>query len=103
VEYETGERELYNLRKDSYEMSNIARHAAKPLLRAYSRRLEALASCAGSECARWENDPLPKGSGGAAAERAGDDRHKDRTNPKGKKKNGKNSNRHRGNRDSPRS
>src|SRR5918993_348451 len=39
AEYETGERELYNLRKDPYELSNIARLAPKSLLREYSRRL----------------------------------------------------------------
>ena len=36
MEYETGERELYSLRKDPYEMSNVARHAAKSLLRAHA-------------------------------------------------------------------
>jgi N-acetylglucosamine-6-sulfatase len=102
TEYETGERELYNLRKDPYETSNIARHAPKSLLRVYSRRLDALASCAGSECARLENDPLPKRSSGAEAQRAGSDKHKARDDPKDKKKNGKKRKRHRGNRDSPR-
>jgi hypothetical protein len=60
TEYETGERELYNLRKDPYQIANIAREVSKSLLRDYSRQLEALASCAGSECARLENDPLAK-------------------------------------------
>jgi hypothetical protein len=62
AEYETGERELYNLRKDPYQTANIAREVPKSLLRDYSRQLNALATCAGSECARLENDPLAKRS-----------------------------------------
>jgi N-acetylglucosamine-6-sulfatase len=79
AEYETGEHELYNLRKDPYQIANIAREAPKSLLRDYSRRLNALATCAGSECARLENDPIPKLSTGAAAERDG----KEKSNIKG--------------------
>jgi hypothetical protein len=49
-----------------------------------------------------ENDPLPKRSSGAEAQRAGSDKHKARDDPKDKKKNGKKRKRQRGNRDSPR-
>jgi N-acetylglucosamine-6-sulfatase len=88
AEYETGERELYNLRKDPHQITNIARKAPKSLLRDYSRRLDALAACTGSECARLENDPLSKRSTVAAAERDGKDKSKSKTkgNRKGKSK-----------------
>jgi N-acetylglucosamine-6-sulfatase len=82
AEYETGERELYDLRKDPFETSNIATEVSKSLLRDYSLRLEALAACAGSECAQLENDPIPKPSTGAAGERDG----KEQTMSKGKSK-----------------
>jgi arylsulfatase A-like enzyme len=59
AEYETGERELYDLRKDPYQISNIAPHVPKPVLREYSRRLKALGTCQGSGCARLEDDPMP--------------------------------------------
>jgi N-acetylglucosamine-6-sulfatase len=63
TEYETGERELYDLRKDPYELSNLARGAEQSLLRSLSRRLQALASCASQECREFENAPLPRISG----------------------------------------
>jgi arylsulfatase A-like enzyme len=86
AEYETGERELYNLRKDPYQIANIARVAPKSLLRDYSRRLDALAACAGPECARLENDPITKHSTGAAAERDGKDRSKTKSDGRDKSK-----------------
>ena len=39
VEYETGERELYDLRQDPFELSNLAQQADKSLLRAFSANL----------------------------------------------------------------
>jgi hypothetical protein len=86
AEYETGERELYNLRKDPHQIANIAREAPKSLLRDYSRRLDALAACAGSECARLESDPLPKRSNGAATERNVKEKSKTKGDRKGKSK-----------------
>ena len=55
VEYETGEKELYNLSKDPYELTN--RYAsADPALRSDLRaRLNALRGCAGPECRRAED------------------------------------------------
>jgi arylsulfatase A-like enzyme len=86
VEYETGERELYNLRKDPYELSNLVRGADKSLLRALSRQLEALGSCTGRECQELENAPLPRASGrandrahGAAQPRARNEQRSDRS------------------------
>lgn len=60
VEYDTGERELYNLRKDPYQLTNIAQGTAKPLLRAFSRQLDALSSCAGPSCQTVENAAPPR-------------------------------------------
>ena len=60
TEYETGERELYDLRNDPHQLSNVAQDAPSTLLREYSRRLKAISSCSGSECARWEDEPLSR-------------------------------------------
>ena len=60
TEYETGERELYDLRNDPHQLSNVAEDAPNTLLREYSRRLKAISSCSGSECARWEDEPLSR-------------------------------------------
>lgn len=59
VKYETGERELYDLSKDPYELSNLVQKTPNPLLREYQRRLDALASCSARECEQLENLPLP--------------------------------------------
>lgn len=84
AEYETGERELYDLIKDRHQISNIAREAPKSLLQVYSRRLDALAACAGSDCSRLEDEPLPKLSGKATGK--GDDKGKAKGKGKGKGK-----------------
>jgi hypothetical protein len=86
TEYETGERELYNLRKDPYQTANIARDVPKSLLREHSRQLNALATCAGPECARLENDPIAKRS---AAAGNGDDKENSSSKKKGKHRRGK--------------
>ncbi|MCC2626829.1 MAG: sulfatase-like hydrolase/transferase [Thermomicrobiales bacterium] len=86
AEYETGEQELYELRKDPHQIANIAREAPKSLLREYSQRLDALAACAGSDCARLENDPIRKLSTGGVAERDGTEKSKARGDRKGKSK-----------------
>lgn len=58
VEYETGEHELYDLRRDPHQLTNIVSNSSKALRRIYSRRLGQLAACAGSECQSIENEPL---------------------------------------------
>lgn len=51
VEYNTGERELYNLRKDPQELHNLAYQGAYARQRADLRkRLDELKFCAGSDC-----------------------------------------------------
>jgi arylsulfatase A-like enzyme len=57
VEYETGERELYDLRADPFETTNLARDTPKTRLRAYARHLQALATCSGAACGILENQP----------------------------------------------
>lgn len=50
VEYTTGERELYDLRKDPYELENLIPSAEAATLRGFGERLRALRSCAGAGC-----------------------------------------------------
>lgn len=58
VEYETGERELYNKADDPFELTNVAETANKELLARYSRRLRALSRCTGAQCRKLESLPL---------------------------------------------
>jgi N-acetylglucosamine-6-sulfatase len=55
VEYETGERELYNLRSDPFELTNVVRDAPRALLRSYARHVKRLSSCSASSCRQWED------------------------------------------------
>jgi arylsulfatase A-like enzyme len=58
VEYETGERELYDLRKDPFQLINLVHDAEPALLDRLSNRLAELASCAAETCRRAEDAPL---------------------------------------------
>ena len=58
VEYENGEKELYDLREDPYELENLlgAGGGADPALVARLRdRLSSLKGCAGDACRAAEN------------------------------------------------
>ena len=55
VEYETGERELYDLREDPYELDNRYYDADPDVVRRLEDRLAALRGCAGAACRRAEN------------------------------------------------
>lgn len=56
VEYETGERELYDLEADPYQLQNIAGSEAGPDEEAaLAARLDALRDCAGESCRAAEN------------------------------------------------
>jgi N-acetylglucosamine-6-sulfatase len=56
VEYPTtGEKELYDLNADPYELTNIYASASPTLLSDLKTRLDALKSCAGAECKRAED------------------------------------------------
>ena len=57
VEYGTGERELYDLRRDPHQVDNAVDTADPALVAALSERLAALARCAAEECRRLEDLP----------------------------------------------
>ena len=50
VEYETGEKELYDLTVDPQELTSIHKSASQELLSTLKTRLDALKSCAGAGC-----------------------------------------------------
>jgi arylsulfatase A-like enzyme len=50
VEYETGERELYDLQKDPYQLESLAKGADAALLERLSARLSKLRGCRGDAC-----------------------------------------------------
>lgn len=58
VEYANGERELYDLRADPYQLLNIAASAPAGMLGALSARLTALSTCAGQACRTIDGSPL---------------------------------------------
>ena len=55
VEYEGGERELYDLALDPFELKNIYRVARPSLLQQLSLRLSQLKSCVGEDCRKAED------------------------------------------------
>ncbi len=55
VEYDNGERELYDLEADPYELENIYEDADPSLLERLKTKLEALRSCAGDGCREAED------------------------------------------------
>jgi arylsulfatase A-like enzyme len=59
VEYGDGSRELYDLRKDPYELRNLAPTADPGLLRRLSAYLGALRTCAAASCRSAEDAPAP--------------------------------------------
>lgn len=59
TEYENGERELYDLDKDPYQLDNVADSADRALVEGLGDRLDALKGCAGGECREAEDVPAP--------------------------------------------
>jgi N-acetylglucosamine-6-sulfatase len=59
VEYGAGEHELYDLKKDPYELRNLYRAADPALISELDSRLEALGDCAGIGCRVAENARPP--------------------------------------------
>jgi N-acetylglucosamine-6-sulfatase len=59
VEYGTGERELYLLESDPFELSNRTSVESAGWLDALSARLSGLATCSGESCRSAENESLP--------------------------------------------
>jgi arylsulfatase A-like enzyme len=58
VEYETGERELYDLARDPAQLENAVRSEDPARVAALSARVAALRSCAGGRCRALEDQPL---------------------------------------------
>ena len=65
VEYETGERELYDVRNDIDELNNIYRTAAPALLKQLSEWLQRMKTCAAAGCRAAEEMPTLETSPGA--------------------------------------
>jgi N-acetylglucosamine-6-sulfatase len=57
VEYDTGDKELYNLEADPYELDNIYETAEPSLVSDLKTRLDALRSCTGEGCRETEDEP----------------------------------------------
>ena len=57
VEYGNDERELYDLRKDPYQLNNRYRAAQPDLVRRLREQLEALRGCSGNNCRTTEDGP----------------------------------------------
>jgi N-acetylglucosamine-6-sulfatase len=57
VEYVNGERELYDLQADPYELKNVYENADPSLLEELKTRLDALRSCAEAWCQEAEDTP----------------------------------------------
>jgi arylsulfatase A-like enzyme len=58
IEYVAGERELYDLKKDPYQLQNIASEAPSALLQQLAAQLAALRQCAADSCRTAENTPV---------------------------------------------
>jgi arylsulfatase A-like enzyme len=59
VEYGTGEREVYDLKKDPDERLNLRDQVSKAWLANLSKLVKALASCKGASCREIEARPVP--------------------------------------------
>lgn len=55
VEYQTGDKELYDLEADPYELDNVYENADSSLVEDLETRLSALGSCAGKGCQEAED------------------------------------------------
>lgn len=60
VEHGTGERELYDMSADPYQLSNLAESTEPVVLKALSSRLLQLANCAAANCRSLEDLPIGK-------------------------------------------
>jgi N-acetylglucosamine-6-sulfatase len=59
VEYTTGERELYDLQADPYELHNIATTASPAVLHSLSAEVAALEHCKAAGCRTAEDQFVP--------------------------------------------
>ena len=60
VEWNSGERELYNLRADPYQLQTLHSTAAPSLITQFAARLKEMRRCAGTTCRTAEDLFLPK-------------------------------------------
>ncbi|HEY9643240.1 MAG TPA: sulfatase [Coleofasciculaceae cyanobacterium] len=58
VEYETGERELYDLEQDPDQLQNLAQSAPSDQLQRFAERLAQLRTCVAEACRRIEEQPF---------------------------------------------
>ena len=58
IEYGTGERELYDVLDDPYQLDNVVESADPSLRAALAARLGELAACTGAQCRALEDRPL---------------------------------------------
>lgn len=58
IEYGTGERELYDLRRDPWQLDNMVGKANAALVEALATRLAELKNCAATNCRELENLPV---------------------------------------------
>jgi len=58
VEYVTGEKELYDIKADPYELNNLAKKADPKLLEQLSTRMKELVTCKGVACRTAEDAPF---------------------------------------------
>jgi arylsulfatase A-like enzyme len=59
VEYDTGEREVYDLRTDPDELVNLRDRVSRSWMSSLSSLAKALGSCAGDSCRQLESQPVP--------------------------------------------
>ncbi|RCJ21431.1 hypothetical protein A6770_30330 [Nostoc minutum NIES-26] len=58
VEYKTGAKELYNIKKDPYQLNNLASNADPALLKRLAKRLNKLRTCQADSCRAIEEQPF---------------------------------------------
>ncbi|WP_166180599.1 sulfatase family protein [Rubrobacter tropicus] len=68
VEYKTGEHELYDLRKDPYELNNIYESAPPDLLERLNAQLDSLRQCERENCRTAEDGRSTRPAGAASRE-----------------------------------
>ena len=67
VEYKTGERELYDIKKDPYQLENIYESAPPDLLGRLNAQLDSLRQCEAENCRTAEDGRSTKPAGAAAS------------------------------------
>ncbi len=58
VEYDTGEKELYDIQADPYQLNNLVSKANPQLLQILAQRVKDLSTCKGATCRAVEDAPL---------------------------------------------